>query len=297
MRDRKYVLFRFSPYLYKGMEEYLNEQAERGWELESVGPLLGRFHRTWRTDLRYSVDLIPGDEGYRREYFALCRDAGWELIETLPAVAVFASLPGADPPPVQSDPAVERENFVRAMVWDLLGAGLTLIAGLAFFALLSGEIRRTEGIAAPPVFVWVYRLWLMFTADALAAMLLLEAASLLAVWLSARTQAGAPNPPRWALWINGIGDVLMWTAITSAGLMMAAHRCFTYGPDSRVPLLAAALAGSACLFFALAGQRSGRTLNGTRRAMVLTGLLVLAAAVGLYLILRYVNFGGWWGYA
>lgn len=297
MRDRKYVLFRFSPYLYKGMEEYLNEQAESGWELESAGPLVGSFHRTWRTDLRYSVDLIPRDEEYRREYFALCRDAGWELIETLPSVAVFASLPGADPPPVQSDPAIERENFTRTMAGDLVRTGLLLAAGIAFFIWLRFEIVRTASIQAPPLFVWIYRLWLAVNADALAGMILLEGASLLAVWLSARTQEGAPIPPRWALWVNGTGDVLMWTAMASALLMMAAHRCFTYGLDPRVLLLTAALAGAACLVLGLAGQRPGRTLNSGRRILVLAGLLVLAAAVGLYLTLRYVNFEGWWGYA
>ncbi len=293
MRDRKYVLFRFSPYLYKGMEEYLNEQAENGWELESTGPLVGRFHRTWRTDLRYSVDLIPRDEGYRREYFDLCRDAGWELIETLPAVAVFASLPGADPPPVQSDPAVERENFSRAMARYLIWTGLLFAAGIASILWLRGEIARTYGILATPVYVWIYRLWLTFTADALLAMLLLETMSLLAVWLSALTQRGAPVPPRWALWIDGAGGILMWTAIASAGLMIAAHRCFTYGLDLRVLLLTAALAGAACLFFALAGQRSGRTLNRARSLLALTGVLAIVAAVGVYLFLRHMNFMGW----
>ena len=293
MRDRKYVLFRFSPYLYKGMEEYLNEQAERGWELGSAGPLAGRLHRTWRTDLRYSVDLIPRDEGYRREYFALCRDAGWELIETLPSVAVFASLPGADPPPVQSDPAVERENFVRAMARYLIWTGLLFAAGIASILWLRGEIARTYSIAATPLYVWIYRLWLAVTADALAAMLVLEAAGLLAVWRSARTQEGAPVPPRWALWIDGIGDVLMWTAMASAWLMTAAHWCFTRGVDLRMALLTAALAGSVCLVLALAGQRSGRGLNRARRRLALAGVLAIIAAVGLYLILRQADFMGW----
>ncbi len=293
MWGRRYVLFRFSPYLYKGMEEYLNEQAERGWELESAGPLVGKFHRTWRTDLRYSVDLIPRDEGYRREYFDLCRDAGWELIETLPAVAVFASLPGADPPPVQSDPAVERENFSRAMVRYLIWTGLLFAAGIASILWLRGEIARTYGILATPLYVWIYRLWLAVNADALAGVLLLEAVSLLAVWLSARAQEGAPVPPRWALWISGAGDLLTWAGVASAWLMTAAHRCFTYGLDLRVLLLTAALAGAVCLVLALAGQRSARRLSRARRLLAVAGVLAIVAAVGVYLFLRHANFMGW----
>ena len=51
MRKTKHVLFTFSPYEYKGVEGYLNEQAERGWELVKVGSILAKFRRTQRTAL------------------------------------------------------------------------------------------------------------------------------------------------------------------------------------------------------------------------------------------------------
>lgn len=67
MRQTKHVLFAFSPYTYKAVEKYLNDQAVKGWELERIGRFeqLARFRRTHREDLRYCTDLLPYRWGKR----------------------------------------------------------------------------------------------------------------------------------------------------------------------------------------------------------------------------------------
>ena len=77
---RKWTLFTFSRGDFKTLERYLNEQAERGWELEKTG-ILARWKRTERTDLTYCVDLAKPrqDRNERKEYADFCREGGWEL--------------------------------------------------------------------------------------------------------------------------------------------------------------------------------------------------------------------------
>ena len=43
MRRKKYTLFNFCTGDFKGVEQYLNRQAAKGWKLDKVGVLLGRF--------------------------------------------------------------------------------------------------------------------------------------------------------------------------------------------------------------------------------------------------------------
>ena len=41
MRRKKYTLFNFCTGDFKGVEQYLNRQAAKGWKLDKVGVLLG----------------------------------------------------------------------------------------------------------------------------------------------------------------------------------------------------------------------------------------------------------------
>lgn len=58
----------------QGVEQYLNRQAAKGWKLDKVGVLLGRFIWAERDDLRWCVDLAdPKREREEEEdYLGLC---------------------------------------------------------------------------------------------------------------------------------------------------------------------------------------------------------------------------------
>ena len=134
MKQTKLEPFAVTAYQYKGVEQWLNEQAAKGWELTSLGPLFAKFRRTERADLRYCTDLAADSWDEQGEYLDLCRDGGWELVEKSGRMGVFASLPGTDPAPIQTDPGLERENVrrVRRREW------LSSLAALAFSALMLG---------------------------------------------------------------------------------------------------------------------------------------------------------------
>ena len=154
MRKTKHVLFTFSPYEYKGVEGYLNEQAERGWELVKVGSILAKFRRTQRTDLKYCTDLLTyrrrqGGREAQREYLDLCREGGWELIDRRGNMGLFASLSGTDPAPIQTDRDTEWYNYKRAyrnsLFWAV-AAVLPSMLSLLLAILLAGGLD-TAGTA------------------------------------------------------------------------------------------------------------------------------------------------------
>ncbi len=95
----------------KAMEAELNRLAGEGWALDWLCFGLARFRRTERADLRYCVEpdhKLPV-EREEEEYLQLCADAGWEPVTSNEIYRIFASRPGTNPAPLQTDPAVEFE--------------------------------------------------------------------------------------------------------------------------------------------------------------------------------------------
>lgn len=131
---RKYALF---PYQgggdYKAAQLWLDEMAVRGWVLERVRcfgwlavfvPAEGRKHFV-------ELDAMNYDDERNMEYQALCREAGWEFVDAVRGMDLFRSLPGADPAPLMTDPAVEAERILELSkhAW----VGLTLLMALTVF--------------------------------------------------------------------------------------------------------------------------------------------------------------------
>lgn len=120
------------PYLtidYKAGESMLNRMAARGWELKWLFlGLFAIFKRTERTDLRYFVDF--GDSVYREnpEYLTLCADAGWVSVGYTRSMNLYASAPGTQPVPLQTDSALEYERFRKLVLKRVRTSGLVYAA-------------------------------------------------------------------------------------------------------------------------------------------------------------------------
>jgi len=121
--------------------------AQKGWALEKVrGEVFAKFRKTDRADLRYFIDFTdakPGDPYEESEYRQLCADAGWELVEELGYWNVYASAPGRDPAPIQTDPETEYERYRqkvarRSWLSALLTAAILGVYLLLFLPLLRG---------------------------------------------------------------------------------------------------------------------------------------------------------------
>lgn len=117
MREKKRrKLFWFDTIDYRAAEAWLNEQAAQGWELEGIWPgPVAVFNPARRRDLQYAVAVDPtGGKGEREEaYLQLMEDAGWHKVERKPGIYIFASVPGVNPAPLQTDPELEQKQFYQ----------------------------------------------------------------------------------------------------------------------------------------------------------------------------------------
>lgn len=218
---RKLTLFTFSRGDFKSLEHYLNEQAEKGWELEKTG-ILARWKRTERTDLTYSVDLAKPkqDREDRLDYMELCREAGWELTALTGQMYIFKSQPGAELVPIHTDPELERKqynkyyirNTILGVVFLMLYFGFWLALGSAmgsnWVAALS-ELKDgwliswvAVGILCAMPFWGVWSVWKLI--------------DFIRATVKGRTGTIGESP-RWVMWLNnilafaaGIGAILFF---------------------------------------------------------------------------------------
>ena len=85
----------------------MDEQAERGWELEEVGLFTATFRRAerprrcWVEPARWKSERKKGWDA-RSDYLTLCGEAGWELLEE--DGGLFYSGPKRGPTPLRSRP-------------------------------------------------------------------------------------------------------------------------------------------------------------------------------------------------
>lgn len=117
---KKYIYFHFLPVDYRGVQRWLEEQAERGWELEGFcWPCIGKFRPVEREDLRYFVDVtdqnVDGTQG-EPGYLELCQEAGWTLCLRVGQLHIFKSTPGRTPVPIHTDEALEWERVRKKVV-------------------------------------------------------------------------------------------------------------------------------------------------------------------------------------
>ena len=129
MRKQKSIRwFRYTVEDAKAAQAELDEQAERGWELEEVGLFTATFRRAerprrcWVEPARWKSERKK-DWDARSDYLTLCGEAGWELLEEDGGLFYFRAKEGTDPAPLQTDEDVEwADVWKKALadqVWSL----------------------------------------------------------------------------------------------------------------------------------------------------------------------------------
>ena len=118
MRKQKSIRwFRYTVEDAKAAQAELDEQAERGWELEEVGLFTATFRRAERPPVCWWSR--PGGRAssatgmLRSDYLTLCGEAGWELLEEDGGLFYFRAKEGGDPAPIQTDKDMEW-NYVES---------------------------------------------------------------------------------------------------------------------------------------------------------------------------------------
>ncbi len=204
---RKYTLPGFAAGDFKAVERYLNEQAQKGWELERIGLCAARWKRTERTDLRWCVDLADPKQSRedRKDYVDFCAEGGWELAAFYGNMYFFKSLPGREVIPIQTDPELEKKNYNRYYVRNTILSAIGIVAMLAFYALAYLGLNRDLEYTVQTTKLEWHRHWL--AVGAVGALLLW---GLWLVWrpldflraLLSNRRGGIAESPRAVMWVN-----------------------------------------------------------------------------------------------
>lgn len=86
MKQKKWIWWTFNLWEADAFEQYLEEMAEQGWFLESVGGSVMKFYRAQPETRRYAALLVPGSssligaDNWKAEQFRKeCQEAGWSF--------------------------------------------------------------------------------------------------------------------------------------------------------------------------------------------------------------------------
>lgn len=300
MRNVKHTLFNFCTGDFKGVERYLNEQAARGWKLDRVGLLGGRFVRAERDDLRWCVDLVDGKRQREdtEEYLGLCAEGGWDLVSQTNGMYLFCSRPGLRPTPIQTDPELEKKNYNKYYIKSTILSALIVAAWIAFYALMIWAMGGSRGNGLERF--WqsmrysLYEKWI--TAGLL---FLLPVWGLTALWklidffaALVRNRNGLCPPRPWIMWANAIAQAA--SLIGGVLLVLCAVLDALLTSTSTPVSLLIVLAG-----WGLYAVYQGFTLERDifpreRRNSMKLGIICLAAAVLVGVGTAITPFGEWY---
>ena len=205
---KKWTFMAFSRGDFKTLERHLNEQAEKGWELDKVG-IFTRWKRTQRRDLTYCIDLAKPKQNReaRLDYSELCAEGGWELAAFTGSMYIFKSRPGAELIPIHTDPELERKQYNRYYIWNSILSVFIIFLYFGFLvgmgAALGGDFKGYFGsLKYQSLYNWTFlflpgamSLWGIWAVWKLADFIR-------AVLKGRRGEIG--SSPRWVMWINTI---------------------------------------------------------------------------------------------
>ena len=301
MKGKKYTLFNFCTGDFKGVERYLNAQAARGWKLDKVGLLLGRFSPAGRDDLHWCVDLVNPrrEREAEEEYLGLCAEGGWDLAAKTNNMYLFCSRPGLNPGPVQTEPELERKNYFRYYVRSAILSVLIVAGVLAVWALMAWAMGSTFGAAEDVVralrFNWMES-WTLPAAALALGLWLLSAVWRLGDFAAAlvrnREELRPPRP--WTMWVSAVVSAVMVLAWGVVVLGAAGDALLTgEGNPLYLPILLGGW-GLYALYRWLILERD--VFAGERKLNLKVGLICLALAAALAAGMVLTPFGEWSSY-
>ena len=301
MRRKKYTLFNFCTGDFKGVEQYLNRQAAKGWKLDKVGVLLGRFIWAERDDQRWCVDLAdPKREREEEEdYLGLCAEGGWDLAAKTNNMYLFCSRPGLRPAPVQTDPELERKNYYKYYIKSTILSVLIIAGVLAVWALLAWAMGSAfgtlEDMERAVRFGWMESWTIPAVAVALGLWLVSavwRVGDFLAALVRNRQELRPPRP--WTMWVSAVVSSVMVLAWGVVVLGAAGDALLTgEGNTWYLPILLGAW-GVFALYRWLSLDKD--LFSGERRLNLKVGLVCLALTAALGAGMALTPFGEWSSY-
>lgn len=147
MRNKKKIIADYAFFDRSGIQEFLEDQARKGWLLTEVAGATWKFQKCEPLELHYAVAYFPADSngkisGEKQDFLDLCGHSGWELVCSRGPAHIFKN-EGIDPVPIETDAALEIETIHRAVkkhflgnciAWMILGL---LHAGLGLYSFIT----------------------------------------------------------------------------------------------------------------------------------------------------------------
>lgn len=137
MREVKHTVPMYSFYDRTGIQNYLQEQAAKGWMLDKAGTIAWRFRRTEPKKLKFSVVYFPEADLYdpapgegEQTFREFCEHSGWHFASSQAQMLIFYN-ESSNPVPIDTDPVIEVENIHKSMKKSsLLGYWLLMISAV-----------------------------------------------------------------------------------------------------------------------------------------------------------------------
>ncbi len=201
-KHKKWVPFPYHTLNYKAAEEWLNQRAEEGWQVEDhLAPLqLIKLARRDGPTVRYCMDLFQPNQPGDADYLSLCRQAGWTPVLELANMRLFVSQPGQRPAPIQTDSGLELERFEATYLWKALRGPLVPLSLLLLLCAAFWVMHFTKAYAVARFHLELARSWQVLVSGVGLALCIASTAwqivSVVRYWRRGRraVQAGQPLP-------------------------------------------------------------------------------------------------------
>lgn len=147
MKNTKKTLNPFFIYDRTGMQNYLEEQAQKGWMLDKITALGWQFHRMEPKKIHYSVVYFAGASDFDPEpseelllFREFCEHTGWKLAAANAQMQVFCN-EEEEPIPIETDARLEvsaihavakKRIVLHNMSLLLMGVLMLLVLAMQF---------------------------------------------------------------------------------------------------------------------------------------------------------------------
>lgn len=129
-------IYRFLNYLtidYKALKIYLEEMAQKGYELEKIGALgLGKFRAIKPRVIRYCVEVL--DDNMLKQYEDLYKTSGWQEIKNGNYIRIYKEKKDIESTPIHTYGEIKKNQVLNTIIkregWMVLFSILWLMLGV-----------------------------------------------------------------------------------------------------------------------------------------------------------------------
>lgn len=139
-KNKKRVLFNFMPYECAAVEEFLEEEASKGWLLTSISGNIFKFEKIKARKLKFTVDILGDVTFFHAEdneealrYRDYCEEAGWKYVCSKGKIQIFYTEDNLELIPIHTDEKEKFKQIIKASMWNVLGYAVIVALWMIVF--------------------------------------------------------------------------------------------------------------------------------------------------------------------